>query len=251
MVLNSNFFNGSGYRPLTLAEQVAVSGYVKEVYNGQDGDSTFYVLLPSGESTYADLGRHHREDNTTVLVHGHNAVSGINYLFPTGIEDINEDFQLEKRFLDYRFYEHSGVLITYPSNHPDETPDESKSKRVHPREAVSQTDGIKDAMAAFDNLASDFSSASKEALDFTLGITNPFIHYYEDTYDQVYFPKGKTGPSNTRVNFYDTRDFDDRKPRDKSIKITGSPVAKNEQLFSTYKTRTAEDPKKEKDDNDE
>jgi hypothetical protein len=111
---------------------------------------------------------------------------------------------------------------------------------------VSNTGGIKDAMPAFDNLASDFSSASGEALDFTLGITNPFIHYYEDTYAQVYYPWGKTGPSNTRVNYYDIRDFDDRKPRDKSIKIIGSPVAQNEQLYSTYTIREVAEPKKKK-----
>jgi len=263
MTLNSSFFHGSGYRPLTFAEQVAVSGYAQEVSISGRFDP-YWVLVPSGEALYADLNvfsasgwkgatgqpppqfGHHREDNNTVLARGHNATSGINYLFPTSTEDLNEDFQSERRFLDYRFYEHSGILITYPSNHPDETPEYPNPNSLNPREETLRTDGIKDAMPAFDNLASDFSSASEELLDYTLGITNPFIHYYEDTYAQVYHPKGKTGPSNTRVNYYDIKDFDDRQPRDKSIKITGSPVAQNEQLFSTYTIREVEEPKKKK-----
>ena len=220
MVLNSQFFNGSGYRPLTFLEQQAVSGLMEDSVGGVIAQRPFYVLVPSGEAVYANLAEadynpppsgsvgyvtstqragQHRAGNTSILVHGHNAKYGINYLFPTTNGSLNEDFTTSGwRFENLEWYERSGVLISYPSNHPDEL--RSGATSQNPKELVRSDQGIKDSVAAFDKLSSDFSSASGELLDFTLGITNAFIHYYEDTYSQVYFPRGKRGPSGTRVN---------------------------------------------------
>lgn len=252
MVLNTDFFNGSGYRPLTPIEQAAATGYAAEVYRGLDVLHPFYVLVPSGEAIYASLADaetdpkgQHREGNTSILVHGHNAEYGINYLFPTGIGNLDEDFTTgEKRFEELEWYERSGVLITYPSNHPNElTPGATSAS---PKTRVENSQGIKDSVAAFSDLSSEFSNASGHIRESTLGITNPFIHYYENTYSQVYFPQGKTGPTDTRVNKYDTTKFKNRNPRDKSIQIIGSPVAKNERLYSTYTVRDVEEPDKKK-----
>ena len=46
MVLNTDFFNGSGYRPLTPTEQFAATGYSADVYGGLDVLHPSYVLVP-------------------------------------------------------------------------------------------------------------------------------------------------------------------------------------------------------------
>ena len=377
-ILNSDYFNGSGYRPLTDEERIAVSGYVQEVAISGRFDP-YFVLLPSGEaggkgleveipvsytsrkntitggnengsgyfttgagSSFSEasspdrsglwigadanmvggpgfFGAHgltrmtkikgvfgttgfftqdpwasgHRPStgtktkyntpsavsittygtervfvkdlNQDVLVQGYNAKAGINYFFPVaGAGDLDEDIQFETRFDDLIFYEQNGVLITYPSNHPDESP--AIGEALYPKEAVTAEQGIRDS--AFASVGSDrrttgavgdasttvassfFSSASgldnQELLGFTLGITNPTIHYYPDDYGQVYFPRGKTGPTKTSVNGSSKIA---KKTTNKAIKFAGSAVAVNSgQLFSAYGVKTVEEPDEEESD---
>ena len=54
MTLNSDFFHGSGYRPLTPQEQVAASGY--DSYFG-DGLLEYYVVVPSAEAHFFDFSQ--------------------------------------------------------------------------------------------------------------------------------------------------------------------------------------------------
>ena len=84
-----------------------------------------------------------------------------------------------------------------------------------------------------------------------LGIQNAFLHYYEDDYGFVYRPGGKTGPTRTLVNEYESLDFNDRQKHggnrpgrisDKADKIFGSPsVADEKYKHSAYVTRETPD----------
>ena len=204
-----------------------------------------------------------KENNTDVETKGYEAPFGINYYFPAPTGDLNEDWQLSSRFGDVRWYEQSGLIPTYPSNHPDESSDPQRSPS--PKERVYGYQGSRDAAGAANGLetgspkssvdgSSDqaFSNASDSTnTTYVLGIQNAFLHYYEDDYGFVYKPGGKTGPTRTLVNEYEALNFNDRHKHggnrpgrisDKADKIFGSPsVADEKYKHSAYVTRETPD----------
>ena len=205
-----------------------------------------------------------KENNPDVETEGYNAPFGINFFFPTaGAGDLAEDWQSSTRFNDIRWYEQSGLIPTYPSNHPDESRDPSRSP--NPKQRVYGYQGSRDAAGATNELETgspkssktgtsdqSFSNASDSTnTNYVLGIQNAFLHYYEDDYGFVYKPGGKTGPTRTLVNEYEALNFNDRHKHggnrpgrisDKADKIFGSPfVADAKYKHSAYVTRETPD----------
>ena len=204
-----------------------------------------------------------KENNTDVETKGYNVAFGINYYFPLATGDLNEDFQASTRFGDVRWYEQSGLIPTYPSNHPDESRDPQRAQ--NPKERVYGHQGSRDAAGAANNLEAgnpkssidsstdgSFSNASDSTnTNYVLGIQNAFLHYYEDDYGFVYKPGGRTGPTRTLVNEYEALNFNDRHKHggnrpgrisDKADKIFGSPfVADAKYKHSAYVTRETPD----------
>jgi len=238
----------------------------------EGSDLVFFQSPPSellGSNTFRipvwkNLLGEKKENNPDVETKGYEAPFGLNYFFPTeGAGDLSEDWQSSSRFGDIRWYEQSGLIPTYPSNHPDESRDPQRSPS--PKEPVYGYQGSRDAAGAANGLetgspkssttgASDqsFSNASDSTnTTYVLGIQNAFLHYYEDDYGFVYRPGGKTGPTRTLVNEYESLDFNDRQKHggnrpgrisDKADKIFGSPsVADEKYKHSAYVTRETPD----------
>ena len=188
-----------------------------------------------------------KENNTDVETKGYNAAFGINYYFPLATGDLNEDFQASTRFGDVRWYEQSGLIPTYPSNHPDESRDPQRSQ--NPKERVYGYQGSRDAAGAANNLEAgnpksstdsstdgSFSNAADSTnTNYVLGMEDAFMHYYEDTYQYVYMPGGRTGPTRTLVNKFEALDFNKRfhnrnnggEITDKADKIFGVQIAQD------------------------
>ena len=221
------------------------------------GRNTWYMDM------YKNKRGEKKENNEDVETKGYEAPFGINYYFPAPTGDLTEDWQSSSRFGDVRWYEQSGLIPTYPSNHPDESRDPQRSP--NPKERVYGYQGSRDAAGAANGLetgspkssvdgSSDqaFSNAADSTnTTYVLGIQNAFLHYYEDDYRFVYRPGGKTGPTRTLVNEYESLDFNDRQKHggnrpgrisDKADKIFGSPsVADEKYKHSAYVTRETPD----------
>jgi len=228
------------------------------------GSNTWYMDM------YKNILGEKKENNEDVETKGYNAPFGINYFFPAPTGDLNEDWQSSSRFGDVRWYEQSGLIPTYPSNHPDESRDPQRSP--NPKERVYAYQGSKDAAGAADELKTgspkssvDGSSdqAFSNAVDSTntnyvLGMENAFVHYYEDSYQYVYKPGGKTGPTKTLVNKFEALDFNDRfhhresksEIKDKSDKIYGIQVSADANYkHSAYVVKSTPEPEEQEDDN--
>ena len=238
----------------------------------EGSDLIFFQSPPSellGSNTFRipvwkNLLGEKKENNPDVETKGYEAPFGLNYFFPTeGAGNLSEDWQASSRFDDIRWYEQSGLIPTYPSNHLDESRDPTRSPS--PKEPVYGYQGSRDAAGAANGLetgspkssatgASDqsFSNASDSTnTTYVLGIQNAFLHYYEDDYGFVYRPEGKTGPTRTLVNEYEALNFNDRHKHggnrpgrisDKADKIFGSPsVADEKYKHSAYVTRETPD----------
>ena len=188
-----------------------------------------------------------KENNTDVETKGYNAAFGINYYFPLATGDLNEDFQASTRFGDVRWYEQSGLIPTYPSNHPDESRDLQRAQ--NPKERVYGYQGSRDAAGAANNLEAgnpksstdsstdgSFSNAADSTnTNYVLGMEDAFLHYYEDTYSFVFHPGGGSGPTRTLVNKFEALDFNERfhnrnnggEITDKADKIFGVQIAQD------------------------
>ena len=189
-----------------------------------------------------------KESNPDVETKGYVAEFGLNYVFPIeGASDLTEDWQASTRFQDIRWYEQSGLIPTYPSNHPDESRDPLRSPS--PKERVYAHQGSRDAAGAANKLetgspqssvdgSSDqaFSNAADSTnTKYVLGMEDAFMHYYEDTYQYVYMPGGRTGPTRTLVNKFEALDFNKRfhnrnnggEITDKADKIFGVQIAQD------------------------
>ena len=239
----------------------------------EDADLIFFDPPPSPLRNYPNSFRiplwkyvlgDKKENNPDVETKGYNAPFGINFFFPTeGAGALIEDWQSSSRFDDIRWYEQSGLIPTYPSNHPDESRDPSRSP--NPKQRVYGYQGSRDAAGAANELETgspkssktgtsdqSFSNASDSTnTNYVLGIQNAFLHYYEDDYGFVYKPGGRTGPTRTLVNEYEALNFNDRHKHggnrpgrisDKADKIFGSPfVADAKYKHSAYVTRETPD----------
>ena len=249
---------------------------------GQDTNGTRLYFTPlgriigaGGQNTwYMDMYKNKlgdkKENNTDVETRGYEAPFGINYYFPAPTGDLNEDWQSSSRFGDVRWYEQSGLIPTYPSNHPDESSDPQRSP--NPKERVYGYQGSRDAAGAADELetgspkssadgSSDqaFSNATDSTnTNYVLGMEDAFMHYYEDTYQYVYKPGGKTGPTKTLVNKFESLDFNDRfhhresksEIKDKSEKIYGVQVSADPSYkHSAYVVKSTPEPEEQEDDN--
>lgn len=238
-VVDSGYFDpndGFTARPIVGSQGLPESGY--------DGGAPFYQVVPSGEW----WGDDYEQNNADVETRGYSAPSGINYFFPTeGVGDLNEDWQSSTRFQDIRWYEQSGLIPTYPSNHPDESRDPLRSPS--PKERVYAYQGSRDAAGAANKLdtgspQSSVDGSSDQAFSnvadstntkYVLGMEDAFIHYYEDTYQYVYMPGGRTGPTRTLVNKFEALDFNKRfhnrnnggEITDKADKIFGVQIAQD------------------------
>ena len=205
------------------------------------GRNTWYMDM------YKNILGEKKENNTDVETKGYEAPFGINYYFPAPTGDLNEDWQSSSRFGDVRWYEQSGLIPTYPSNHPDESRDPQRSP--NPKERVYGYQGARDAAGAANGLetgspkssvdgSSDqsFSNAADSTnTKYVLGMEDAFMHYYEDTYTFVYMPGGRTGPTRTLVNKFEALDFNKRfhnrnnggEITDKAEKIFGVQIAQD------------------------
>jgi hypothetical protein len=205
-----------------------------------------------------------KENNPDVETEGYNAPFGINFFFPTeGAGDLGEDWQLSSRFGDVRWYEQSGLIPTYPSNHPDESRDPSRSP--NPKERVYGYQGSRDAAGAANNLEAgnpksstdsstdgSFSNAADSTnTNYVLGMEDAFLHYYEDTYSFVFRPGGRSGPTRTLVNKFEALDFNERfhhrdnnkEITDKADKIFGVQIAQDSLYAkSGYRKMETEEP---------
>ena len=228
------------------------------------GSNTWYMDM------YKNILGEKKENNEDVETKGYEAPFGINYFFPAPTGDLNEDWQSSSRFGDVRWYEQSGLIPTYPSNHPDESRDPQRSP--NPKERVYAYQGSKDAAGAANELetgspkssvdgSSDqaFSNAADSTnTNYVLGMEDAFMHYYEDTYQYVYKPGGKTGPTKTLVNKFESLDFNDRfhhresksEIKDKSEKIYGVQVSADPSYkHSAYVVKSTPEPEEQEDDN--
>ena len=206
-----------------------------------------------------------KENNEDVETKGYEAPFGINYYFPAPTGNLNEDFQASTRFGDIRWYEQSGLIPTYPSNHPDESSDPQRSPS--PKERVYGYQGSRDAAGAANNLQAgnpksstdsstdgSFSNAADSTnTKYVLGMENAFLHYYEDTYTFVYKPGGRTTPTRTLVNKFEALDFNERfhsrgrgnrgEITDKSDKIVGVQIMQDSAYAkSGYRKIETEEP---------
>jgi hypothetical protein len=184
MTLNSEFFHGSGFRPLTPAEQVATSGY----YDKNPlitGVFEHYVVVPSAEANFFDFSQS-REENLVVLAEGYNAIYGINYLYPVDNGGGGLDGNTETPFDDIEFFEKSGVYLSYPSNYETQTDPLALHLRVSPK-VIDPAGRISDSIAGFDGLSSSFSNAPRRIPstiidDFT--VFEGYVHYLPDKNDE-------------------------------------------------------------------
>ena len=204
-----------------------------------------------------------KENNPDVETKGYNAAFGINYYFPLPTGDLNEDFQASTRFGDVRWYEQSGLIPTYPSNHPDESRDPQRAQ--NPKERVYGYQGSRDAAGAANNLEAgnpksstdsstdgSFSNAADSTnTNYVLGMEDAFLHYYEDTYSFVFHPGGGSGPTRTLVNKFEALDFNKRfhhrdnggEITDKADKIFGVQIAEDSLYAkSGYRKMETEEP---------
>lgn len=204
-----------------------------------------------------------KENNTDVETKGYNAAFGINYYFPLPTGDLNEDWQSSSRFGDVRWYEQSGLIPTYPSNHPDESRDPQRAQ--NPKERVYGYQGSRDAAGAANNLEAgnpksstdsstdgSFSNAADSTnTNYVLGMEDAFLHYYEDTYSFVFHPGGGSGPTRTLVNKFEALDFNKRfhhrdnngEITDKADKIFGVQIAEDSfYAKSGYRKMETEEP---------
>ena len=180
MTLNSEFFHGSGFRPLTPAEQVAVSGH-RDKNPLISGTFEHYVVVPSAEANFFDFSQS-REENPVVLAKGYNALYGINYLYPVDNGGLGLDGNIQTPFDDIEFFEKSGVYLSYPSNYETHTDPLALSLRVSPK-VIDPAGRISDSIAGFDGLNSSFSNAPRRIPstiidDFT--VFSSYIHYLPD-----------------------------------------------------------------------
>lgn len=204
-----------------------------------------------------------KENNIDVETKGYNAPFGINYYFPLPTGDLNEDWQSSSRFGDVRWYEQSGLIPTYPSNHPDESRDPQRAQ--NPKERVYGYQGSRDAAGAANNLEAgnpksstdsstdgSFSNAADSTnTNYVLGMEDAFLHYYEDTYSFVFHPGGGSGPTRTLVNKFEALDFNKRfhnrnnggEITDKADKIFGVQIAEDSLYAkSGYRKMETEEP---------
>ena len=241
---------------------------------GQDStlspDRLYFTPLspPIGANTwYMDMYKFilgdKKENNTDVETKGYNAAFGINYYFPLPTGDLNEDWQSSSRFGDVRWYEQSGLIPTYPSNHPDESRDPQRAQ--NPKERVYGYQGSRDAAGAANNLEAgnpksstdsstdgSFSNAADSTnTNYVLGMEDAFFHYYEDTYSFVFRPGGRSGPTRTLVNKFEALDFNKRfhhrnkngEITDKADKIFGVQIAQDSLYAkSGYRKMETEEP---------
>jgi hypothetical protein len=176
MTLNSDFFHGSGYRPLTAQEQVATSGYDR--YLGGGGPFEYYVIVPSAEAHFFDFSQS-REENSLVFAKGYSAVYGINYLYPI---EIGPPIQEVNPWEDIEFFEISGVYLSYPSNYTTQVRDDAEQLRISPKD-IDTTARMSDSIVGADGLDSNFSNASKSVPNNIIDNFTAFagyIHYMRD-----------------------------------------------------------------------
>ena len=239
----------------------------------EDADLIFFDPPPAPLRNYPNTFRipvwkynlgDKKENNPDVETEGYNAPFGINFFFPTeGAGDLGEDWQSSSRFGDVRWYEQSGLIPTYPSNHPDESRDPQRAQ--NPKERVYGYQGSRDAAGAANNLEAgnpksstdsstdgSFSNAADSTnTNYVLGMENAFLHYYEDTYSFVYHPGGRSGPTRTLVNRFEALDFNERfhhrddggEITDKADKIFGVQIAEDSLYAkSGYRKMETEEP---------
>lgn len=180
MTLNSDFFHGSGFRPLTAIEQVATSGYAER---GGHLVDKHYVVVPSSEAHFFDFSQS-REENLVVLAEGYNAIYGINYLYPINNSGGGLDGKIETPWDDIEFFEKSGVYLSYPSNYTKMADPEALASRVSPKKLpVPDSGWMSSSVVGFDGLSSTFSNASTSTPSNIISdysVFSGYVHYLPD-----------------------------------------------------------------------
>ena len=185
MTLNSQFFHGSGFRPLTPIEQVATSGYAER---GGHLVDQHYVVVPSSEAHFFDFSQS-EDDNVKVLAEGYNALYGINYLYPYNNDGLGIDGDIKTPWDDIEFFEKSGVYLSYPSNYKKMVNPQVLPLRVSPKELPVASDDFPDSgrmsssVVGFDGLSSTFSNASTSTPSNIISdysVFSGYVHYLPD-----------------------------------------------------------------------
>jgi len=185
MTLNSTFFHGSGFRPLTVAEQVAASGYVGMAGSAYESFE-YYVVVPSSEANFFDFSQS-EDDNVKVLAEGYSSLYGFNYLYPADNGGLGYDGDIKTPHDDIEFFERSGVYMTNPSNYTTQVHPEAASLRASP--IVIPTDSrMSDTTTGFDGLNSNFSKAPSfipSTMIDDITVFEGYVHYLPDSYNKV------------------------------------------------------------------
>ena len=185
MTLNSDFFHGSGFRPLNAFEKVAASGYTKMAGSAHESFE-YYVVVPSSEANFFDFSQS-KDDNVKVLAQGYSSLYGFNYLYPADKGGLGYDGDIKTPHDDIEFFERSGVYMTHPSNYLSQVHPDAASLRASPK-VLPTGSRMSDTTTGFDGLNSNLSKApsfipSTMIDDFT--VFEGYVHYLRDNNNQV------------------------------------------------------------------